>query len=116
MESAREDLILLLQSMNRADSAAEATLTTIVYDELGRPTACAGSGRDHTLQAKALMREDAWAKNVAQEAPNCLSMKFFRSFTEAHSTELVAVDAALDRSASMDAPQPVSRSFAYWVA
>jgi RNA polymerase sigma-70 factor (ECF subfamily) len=59
MESAPQDVTLLLHSLNRGDSAAEGKLIPVIYDELRRLAAhyMRQERPDHTLQATALVHE-----------------------------------------------------------
>jgi RNA polymerase sigma-70 factor, ECF subfamily len=59
MESASQDVTLLLHSLNRGDSAAEAKLIPVIYNELRRLAAhyMRQERPDHTLQATALVHE-----------------------------------------------------------
>jgi RNA polymerase sigma-70 factor (ECF subfamily) len=142
MESAPEDVTLLLQSMNRGNSAAEAKLIPVIYDELRRLAAyhMRRERPDHTLQATALVHE-AFLRLTRQKDVNWQGRAHFFGIaarlmrqvlidhargrlrekrgsggpkspldevlllTEARSGELVAVDAALDRLARLDARQ-----------
>jgi RNA polymerase sigma-70 factor (ECF subfamily) len=59
MDPASEDVTLLLQNLNRGDSAAEPKLISAVYNELRRLAAfyMRQERPDHTLQATALVHE-----------------------------------------------------------
>jgi RNA polymerase sigma-70 factor, ECF subfamily len=59
MESAPQDVTLLLHSLNRGDSAAEGKLIPVIYNELRRLAAhyMRQERPDHTLQATALVHE-----------------------------------------------------------
>jgi len=59
MGFAPQDVTLLLHSLNRGDSAAEAKLIPVIYDELRRLAAhyMRQERPDHTLQATALVHE-----------------------------------------------------------
>jgi RNA polymerase sigma-70 factor (ECF subfamily) len=59
MDSVSQNVSLLLQNLNRGDSAAERKLISVIYDELRHLAACymRRERPDHTLQATAVVHE-----------------------------------------------------------
>lgn len=142
MDSALENVTQLLQNLKTGDTAAEAKLISVVYDELRRLAAhyMRRERPDHTLQATALVHEAflrladqkdidwqgrAHFFGVAAKLMRQILVDHARAHvrvkrggggqklsldegllvTEARSTDLLAINNALDRLAKLDARQ-----------